>query len=254
MHKINQLLDQYISSRQTGIAAQDVVRSMNSVLGKLSSDERRTLAQKMSRWEDEQTITERPPETELHAAIKQKQHKITGPINGETVTCTHCGATNILADAICYRCGELLPNARTTDQTRQFAQPMAEIFSDDYFGPDSILLFRVMESSAEIEIKIKPQREERELIFGRRTESLQMMPDIDLTAADGTQKGVSRIHAALRYDRINNLIEVRDLGSSNGTYLNGQRLHAREYRILRNHDELSLGRMTLKVIFTHPEI
>ena len=63
--------------------------------------------------------------------------------------------------------------------------------------------------------------------------------------------GVSRRHAAIRRNEEQNL-DLWDLGSSNGTYLNGQRLSAhRPYR-LHDGDELRLGSMIIRVFFQSP--
>jgi hypothetical protein len=61
--------------------------------------------------------------------------------------------------------------------------------------------------------------------------------------------GVSRLHVALRYDANDNILHVYDLSSANGTYINSQRLHAREMRLLRNGDILQLGRLALQIQF-----
>jgi diguanylate cyclase (GGDEF)-like protein len=59
--------------------------------------------------------------------------------------------------------------------------------------------------------------------------------------------GVSREHAELVVE--GGRVSVRDLGSTNGTYLNGERAQARE---LRDGDKLSVGEATL-LLFTHQD-
>ncbi|MBZ0278781.1 MAG: FHA domain-containing protein [Anaerolineae bacterium] len=86
-----------------------------------------------------------------------------------------------------------------------------------------------------------------EIIFGRRDPSSGNQPDVDMTAYAGYRMGVSRRHAALRlHDR---RLDVSDLGSSNGTFLNGQRLEAHQPYQVRDGDELRLGQMVLKLFF-----
>ena len=53
---------------------------------------------------------------------------------------------------------------------------------------------------------------------------------------------VSRVHASLR--RVNGRIELSDLGSRNGTYVNGQRLDERP-RIIEPGDEIFIGEVKL---------
>jgi predicted component of type VI protein secretion system len=42
---------------------------------------------------------------------------------------------------------------------------------------------------------------------------------------------------------------VTDLGSANSTFLNGQRLMPHEPRVLRDNDEVRLGRLVFRVNF-----
>ena len=61
-------------------------------------------------------------------------------------------------------------------------------------------------------------------------------PDVNLNAFDAKEQGVSRQHAKIVRRR--ELIYISDLGSSNGTYLNGRPITGNYERILRNGDEL----------------
>ncbi len=82
------------------------------------------------------------------------------------------------------------------------------------------------------------------MVIGRRShEEGKSQPDVDLGSFETYSKSVSRRHLRLRRKEM--LIYVTDLGSSNGTWLNGHRLLKRAERPLRNGDELRLG--TLKI-------
>jgi hypothetical protein len=97
-------------------------------------------------------------------------------------------------------------------------------------------------------IVLKP---DAETIFGRRDPATGAMPDVDLTPFAGYRMGVSRRHAAIRFGD-EQILNLWDLGSSNGTYLNGERLNAhRPYR-LHDGDELRLGQMMIRVHFQSP--
>ena len=87
-----------------------------------------------------------------------------------------------------------------------------------------------------------------EVVFGRKDPATGAMPDIDLTPFAGYRMGVSRRHAAISLSAEHGL-DVRDLGSSNGTFLNGQQLAAHRLYRLRNGDELRLGQMVIRVLF-----
>ncbi|MCS6909285.1 MAG: FHA domain-containing protein [Anaerolineales bacterium] len=73
------------------------------------------------------------------------------------------------------------------------------------------------------------------------------LPDVNLSAYGGREKGVSRKHALLRVDRRQLLLI--DLGSSNGTWLNGTQLTANEPVRLESGDEIRLGKFPLRIHF-----
>jgi len=90
----------------------------------------------------------------------------------------------------------------------------------------------------------------REIWLGRAEGGSGLLPDFDLGPFDASQKGVSRMHAAVSC-RVNGTTKfaLTDLGSSNGTYLNGQRLIAHQPYDLHDGDEIYLGKMVLHVYF-----
>ncbi len=87
----------------------------------------------------------------------------------------------------------------------------------------------------------------QEIFFGRRDPNSGTLPDVDLTAYAGYRMGVSRRHASLRLQ--DRQLSLSDLGSSNGTFLNGSRLVAHRPYPVRDGDEIRLGQMVLKVFF-----
>jgi hypothetical protein len=92
----------------------------------------------------------------------------------------------------------------------------------------------------------------QELILGRRDPATGAMPDLDMTPFAGYRMGVSRRHAAIRLAE-GTFLDLWDLGSSNGTFLNGTRLVAyRPYR-LRDGDEIRLGQMAIRAYFQPPK-
>src|SRR5258708_607279 len=80
----------------------------------------------------------------------------------------------------------------------------------------------------------------------RVTKSLQVTADLSPFGAH--ENGVSHLH--LKVIRKRDMIHVVDLGSTNGTFLNGVKLMPQQERVLRNGDELILGRLRLRVKFT----
>jgi hypothetical protein len=86
-----------------------------------------------------------------------------------------------------------------------------------------------------------------EIILGR-TDLLTTDPGhFDLTRYGGHDRGVSRTHALLRFS--GDAITLTDLNSSNGTFVNTQRLEPQKPYALHTGDELMLGSLSMVVRF-----
>ncbi len=85
-----------------------------------------------------------------------------------------------------------------------------------------------------------------EYCLGREAQAGES-PEVNLTPYGGREKGVSRRHASLRVDRRQLLL--MDLGSSNGTQLNGSPLVANEPVRLESGDEIRLGKLPIRIHF-----
>jgi pSer/pThr/pTyr-binding forkhead associated (FHA) protein len=85
-----------------------------------------------------------------------------------------------------------------------------------------------------------------EYVLGREGQE-QVIPDVNLNAYGAREKGVSRVHAALRRDR--HQVLLIDLGSTNGTRLNNQTLTAHQAVKVESGDEIRLGKLAVKISF-----
>ncbi|MBI1280159.1 MAG: FHA domain-containing protein [Anaerolineaceae bacterium] len=72
-------------------------------------------------------------------------------------------------------------------------------------------------------------------------------PTVDLTPFNGSLMGVSRQHAMITKDESG--YKVKDLSSTNGTWLNEVRLPAQEFKPLQSGDILRLGQINTSVYF-----
>lgn len=172
--------------------------------------------------------------------------------------CPNCGHQNRAGVVYCENCGASLFGKMPLD-----TKSLGTTISDDQpeTGIDSSVLTDVKVQGISsftpgdmlrLEIEGSPEpvlfEPKAEAVFGRRDPATGAIPDIDLTPFAGYRMGVSRRHAAIRQNSEQSL-DLWDLGSSNGTYLNGQRLSAhRPYR-LHNGDEIRLGQMLIRVSF-----
>ena len=82
-------------------------------------------------------------------------------------------------------------------------------------------------------------------VIGRSDSSSSYKPDVDLEPFGAQQKGLSRRHAALV--RYRGLIHLLDLGSMNGTFVNGKRLPAQVAYALNSGDQISLANLHLLI-------
>jgi hypothetical protein len=75
-------------------------------------------------------------------------------------------------------------------------------------------------------------------------------PELDLDALDAFQLGVSRRHALLRPSP--NHLYLIDLGSSNGTLVNGYPLGTGIAQSLAEHTHISLGKLNMSILLLKP--
>lgn len=90
-------------------------------------------------------------------------------------------------------------------------------------------------------------RFDTELIFGRKTDEPSDVPILDLTELGGYQMGLSRRHAMIR--RTEEGYEIIDLFSTNGSWLNEERMMPNKPYRLTNGSQLRFGRMRLLVFY-----
>lgn len=83
-------------------------------------------------------------------------------------------------------------------------------------------------------------------LIGRRDLKHNILPDIDLAEWD-EKKISSRRHSCIEFDKKNWV--VTDLGSSNGTWVNGERLIQNAPHVFNDGDEIAFGRNGVKVKF-----
>lgn len=109
--------------------------------------------------------------------------------------------------------------------------------------PDSVLILQMIPSGQVMTLTL-----EQPVILGRGSTSLldEAEPDLDLTPFNAKKHGISRLHCQLA--RGGKGFTVTDLGSTNGTYLNTDRLLAHLPCTLADGDTLVLG--TLHILVT----
>jgi FHA domain/zinc-ribbon domain len=163
------------------------------------------------------------------------------------IICPNCQHKNLDGTVFCVECGMQLSGLQpiVTQNISADNRPFPPMekrktapFSDDLNTWASLHL---LDSG-----QILPLGDRTEFTLGRVSEAQPIMPDIDLTPYQAYANGVSRLHAVLK--REGQSVFVMDLGSSNGTYLNGKRLTPNVDQLLNHGDMLALGKLKIQIL------
>ena len=90
--------------------------------------------------------------------------------------------------------------------------------------------------------------DQNEFTIGRFVEGQVITPDVDLNNYEAYDMGISRLHATIRINSEKNKIFIVDLGSANGSSVNGYEIPANSEVPLNHGDVISLGKFNMKVI------
>lgn len=166
------------------------------------------------------------------------------------IVCPNCKNTEYPGALFCNKCGAQLleskgtgatttiytsvPNVPKPSATPSFPPPPSECAHAE-------VALVVVDTSEAIFLHSR-----EEFSLGRATPGQPIVPDIDLTPYNAYETGVSRLHASLNI--VNQPITVQDLGSVNGTRVNGKKLAPHSTTILANGDILTLGKLKVQII------
>jgi hypothetical protein len=164
------------------------------------------------------------------------------------ITCPVCRNRELDGELFCSECGARLPAVQQsitataafteTSRIREAAHVPSAGFERLRAGQIGLLI----DGAAQVVILDG----QPEYILGREGHD-QVVPDLNLNPYGAREKGVSRVHAALRRDR--SQVLLIDLGSTNGTRLNGKPLAAHQPTRVENGDEIRLGKLMLRINF-----
>lgn len=158
---------------------------------------------------------------------------------GGMIKCGSCGAENPATESYCEDCGASLGAA---------AQPAV--------SPDAAVQSNAPPVAAPqvITVKMTVTTSGREfnlgkdvITIGRRSPADGIYPDVDLTD-DDPESYISRRHAQII--KQNEAYIFEDVGSSNGSFLNNVRANKGEQHLLKDNDQLRLGKteMVFKLV------
>jgi hypothetical protein len=165
------------------------------------------------------------------------------------ILCPQCAQANREGSLFCEDCGTSLTDevVSATLPTRKLNSAAGDLaaratWGTARFGDNSTIIIRVRDVAEPI--VLTPTRE---TVLGRADSSNPKQPDLDLSPFGALEKGVSRVHAVI--SRSEDTLTLVDMGSANGTHLNGQRLVPEQPRLLRDGDEIRLGKLVVHVYF-----
>jgi hypothetical protein len=174
------------------------------------------------------------------------------------IRCATCHQNEIAGTLFCRECGAQLKSYDLEPpQTAEY--PRETIPPGSLAPPHSILTQRKTGStpSEKIALRIIEVEQILELIgsseytLGRVGGNQPILPDIDLTPFQAYESGVSRLHATLKIK--DKIIWVTDLGSANGTRVNGKKIPAHAPFPLEHKDILTLGNLKVQMLFHENE-
>jgi hypothetical protein len=152
-----------------------------------------------------------------------------------TLFCAECGAQLVGKDSL------------TTQNitTQQFERVSDRIPKNDSYQPfdgsDAWGSLHLLDTGQVLPLSVR-----NEFTMGRISEGQPIMPDIDLSPYQAYAAGVSRLHAVIKRD--GSRIIFIDLGSANGTYINGKRLAANTEQTLNHGDIIALGKLKMQIL------
>jgi hypothetical protein len=166
--------------------------------------------------------------------------------------CPACSHKNRSGMLFCQDCGQ--PLTASSDETAKESdlEQATDAFrraahSTDRFERASTLLLHIRNQAEPMMVELGDEQ----LTLGRVDNAKGSTVDIDLTQYGALKTGVSRVHAVF-FRSEDDTLYVADLGSANGTFLNGHQLAANEPLPVNNGDEISLGKMRMHVYFGSP--
>jgi hypothetical protein len=165
------------------------------------------------------------------------------------IVCSNCKHSNMSGAVFCTECGSALAAADVlttqTIQTGQIQESLKQRPVPPAASPpvalNSWVTLHLMDTG-----QVLPLSERNEFTLGRISEGQPIMPDIDLSPYQAYARGVSRLHAVLKREA--SRVFLMDLGSANGTFVNGKRLSPNVDHAIANGDVIALGKLKIQIL------
>ena len=166
------------------------------------------------------------------------------------VKCPYCQKVYVENTLFCSECGNYLvehegrkTDPLDTDELIQLAEQSEEFdidFIQEHKVPPLAVQLKIGPKKRVIEASVR-----KPLQLGRVDPTSNVFPDIDVSEEGEEAHSVSRRHARILWQ--SNSLVVEDLGSINGTFLNGKRLDPYMPEPLHDGDVIYLGKVMVEV-------
>ncbi|MBL8101760.1 MAG: FHA domain-containing protein [Anaerolineales bacterium] len=164
------------------------------------------------------------------------------------IVCSTCKHANMAGAMFCAECGaqlvgkdSLITQTITTGNFKRVAVENSDDAYQPFDGSDAWGSIHLLDTG-----QVLPLSSRNEFTMGRISEGQPIMPDIDLSPYQAYAAGVSRLHAIIKRD--GDRLIFMDLGSANGTYVNGKRLNPNVEQLIQHGDIVALGKMKLQIL------
>jgi hypothetical protein len=154
--------------------------------------------------------------------------------------CSECGAQLVFSDSM--NTSAMQPNGND----KRFVSGLEPVKPETLIGDKSRIIVYLVEIGVFL-----PQQDRLEFTIGRVSEGQPIMPDVDLSPYKAFENGVSRLHVVIRLR--DNVLTIMDLGSSNGTHVNGVRLSTSVAHRLAKGDTIALGKFRIQIILNEDQ-
>jgi hypothetical protein len=176
----------------------------------------------------------------LESAMSESMKKTTF-LKGRIAKCPHCGAICPPQVTQCPECHKAVDTSTEQIERRPILVPIetqgTERFEDDY-----VAVLQFLPSGTCISMSM-----EQPLILGRGA-TPESSNFLDLTHYNALKHGVSRRHCQLQ--RREHRLIVTDLGSSNYTYVNNERILPYQDQLIADGDRLIVGTLHIRIFFS----
>lgn len=165
------------------------------------------------------------------------------------IECPHCGHQNVDGTLICESCSMLMKAKDPRNLTRpiESTEKQSGILPPNRGTATFDRSARLILDFGKGDNQTVVIDNDDQITLGRVDRFTSVLPTINLNTRDGWNHGVSRRHVALR--RVRMRLVVVDLHSTNGTWLNGERLVPDQPTPLHDGDKLRLGLLEFRVFF-----